>query len=123
MGTPIIERLRASSTIITAWDNFIAPFYKGGSTGSFGRLWTSIILAACLFRFWVIKLDPPETMITVLLGLLSYVFLTKGVEIVRDRNGSTKITNTSDASATAATAATTATIAAQPAPTGDGPNV
>lgn len=114
MATPIVDRLRSSATFLTTWENFIAPFYKSGSTGSFGRLWASIILAVCLFRFWVIKLDPPETMITVLLGMLSYVFLTKGVEIVRSKSGATKITNTGDAPG--------ATPAA-PAQTGDGPNV
>lgn len=114
MATPIIDRLRASTTILTTWENFIAPFYKSGSTGSFGRLWASILIAMCLFRFWVIELDPPETMITVLLAMLSYVFLTKGVEIVRSKTGATKITNTADGAQPAAT---------PPVQSGDGPNV
>lgn len=91
MGTPIITKLKNSATITEIWNNFVGPFYKSGSIGSFGRLWSSLLIAFCLGRYWSVKLDPPESLITVLLAFLGYVFLTKGAEIYRDKT-STKVT-------------------------------
>jgi hypothetical protein len=68
-------------------DHVIAPFYRTGSTGSFGRLWASILIALMSGRFWIfpkIPSNPPDSMVNITLALLAYVFGSKGLDIYRD---------------------------------------
>ena len=72
----------------TILEHTIFPFYRTGSKGSFGRLWSSILLFCILFKYWMLPTtprDPPESMVTILKMMISYVFLTKGIDMLKEK--------------------------------------
>jgi len=65
----------------------LKPFTSQYTPGSIGRLLLSITFFAALCRFWLIKLDPPATMMTVLITLFAYIFGSKVLEWKKTASG------------------------------------
>ena len=84
MNTDFVQRLYA--WVLNLLSHLIWPFYKSNSKGSFGRLWSSILLCCMLFRYWMLHTpaNPPESMIDILKLLIAYVFLNKGVDLAKE---------------------------------------
>jgi hypothetical protein len=82
-----MEQKSKLSTLAVIIDHLVAPFYRTGTTGSFGRLWSSILICLMCGRYWVFvhkPFDPPDSMVNITLALLAYVFGTKGLDIYKD---------------------------------------
>lgn len=76
-----------TTMIASIISNLISPFYRTGSTGSFGRLWSSLLILIMICRYWVIPsvpFNPPDSLVNVTLALLAYVFGTKGLDVYRE---------------------------------------
>lgn len=73
-------------------DHFLAPFYKTNTVGSFGKLWSSILLVVCSWYWIWLRLDIPQTLEAMAWVMLAYTFGTKGVQIVRTKVGN-KVSN------------------------------
>lgn len=68
------------------FEHFVYPFYRTSSKFSFGKLWASILLFACLYH-WVRGQPAPDSLITMIQTLLVYVYATKPIQIARDHVG------------------------------------
>lgn len=78
----IFGKIKAGVTEVAS--HLIWPFYRPASKGSFGRLWTSILLFCALYKYWVIPAatsNPPESMLDMIKLFLLYVFGNKGFDL------------------------------------------
>jgi len=94
-------------------EHFLHPLYRTTSKSSFGKIWSSALLVTCMYYWWKLQKDIPETLEYMVQVLLLYVFSSKPVQIVRDHvAGKTTMSMTPDGTPTAGAPAT----AAKPAP-------
>ena len=79
-------------------EHLLQPLYRVSSKSSFGKLWATMLLAACLYYWLQLQKNIPETLEYMTQVLLLYVFSTKPVQIVRDHvAGKTTMSMTPDA--------------------------
>lgn len=95
----------ASSIMATIWsvirpfsEHLLQPLYRVSSKSSFGKIWSTAMLAACMYYWLRLNKDIPETLEYMTQVMLLYVFSTKPVQIVRDHvAGKTTMSLTPDA--------------------------
>jgi hypothetical protein len=94
-------------------EHFLHPLYRVSSKSSFGKIWSSALLVTCMYYWWKLQKDIPESLEYMVQVLLLYVFSSKPVQIVRDHMAGKAPTTVPDTSAPKA--AGPATPAATPA--------
>lgn len=50
------------------------PFLTQYSDGSVGRILLSVSYFTCMFRYWIVNQNPPDTLMQVLFACMAYIF-------------------------------------------------
>jgi len=58
----------------------LLPFFSSASPGSIGRILLFVTYSAMMGRFWVLGMNPPDSMTNVFYAFVAYIFGTKVVE-------------------------------------------
>lgn len=100
------------------------PFFSSASPGSIGRILLFVTYSAMMGRFWVLGVNPPDSMTNVFYAFMAYIFGTKVVEWRQGATGSKPLalspTQATDAVVQVAETAVTTSAdqpAAKPTPT------
>ena len=68
------------------------PFFSSASPGSIGRILLFVTYSAMMGRFWVLGVNPPDSMTNVFYAFVAYIFGTKVVEWRQGATGTKPLT-------------------------------